>query len=407
MIFNLPSRPMQRRAPPSPARAQGFALVATLFAVALIALGAAYFAQRVETLRENAFQTQRWAEAERDAFSIRETLQFAAATHVRDIGGLMHSEAAFPLDGRPYNLGADLTLRVQDERGLIGLNSMDDALLTRLFSDLGIPADQHQRMIDSLKDYMDVDDFKMLNGAERRDYEAAGRVPPPNDFIRAREELADILGWEGVFEALDRADLEKPGIRERFLARFSVARHIGININSAPADVLRLVPGINPLRVAALVDQRQAKPFANIAELAPYRLVGGAPLDEEIAGLVGADTWRVTIGKRDLPFLLECQLEVTPGDWERPTKIKQCRRRTPDIMAEGEPNEFQLALQASPRFARGGAAKPAQPNIGTSLRVSNEITLATTINRDRHRRNQQSAPRWLAESIANPDHVAR
>ena len=375
---------------------RGFALVATLFAIVLISLGAAYFASRVETLRENAFQTQRWAEAEREAFSIRETLQHAAATHMRDVGGLMHTQGAFLLDARAIALSPTLTLRVQDERGLIALNTVDETILSKLFNNLGIPAENHARMIDGLRDYIDPDDLKHLNGAEQAEYQSAGKNAPTNDFLRVRDELADVIGWEKLFATLDAADIGVAGLRERFLAQFTTARHIGVNVNSAPANVLRLTPGIDPLRVSALMDQRRARPFANINELLPY---ANAPLNEDLVGLVGADTWRVSIAKADLPFLLECQLVITPGQRDRPTRIKECRRRSPDTFAEGDANEFALAWQQSQRSSLiANVTRPPQ-------RVINETNLASNRSLDNQRSNDAPAPRWLVEAIAGTANI--
>ncbi len=387
---------------------KGFVLVATLFAVALIALGAAYFANRVSELRNNAIDMQRWAEAERDAFSIRETLLHAAAIYPRDTAGLMVASGSFATDNRPYKVSASATLRVQDERGLIGINVLDDKLLIKLFSHLGIPSRQHMQMLDGLRDYIDPDDLKHLNGAEKNDYVAAKLAPPANDFLRSREQLMDIMAWRQLFTSLNRFDSEAAlqnnasslqeeqqiaGVRDRFLSLFSTAKHYGINANTAPATVLSLLPGLNPTRINALIDQRRARQFNNFAEMIPF---ANGPLDEELIGLVGADTWRVTIAKSDLPFLLECQLVITPGEKDRPTRLKECRRRSPDLFLTGAPNEFARALDAQ---------KPEKMRPPTSLKPLtqsiNEPNFADrNLRRDQIRTDETPAPRWLAESIA-------
>jgi|GEM_PF-2524463 len=383
----------------------GFVLVATLFAVALIALGAAYFANRVNELRNNAIETQRWAEAEREAFSIRETLLHAAAIYARDTAGLMVTTESFATDNRPYKVSATTTLRVQDERGLIGINIVDDKLLIKFFTTLGIPSSQHMQLLDGLRDYIDPDDLKHLNGAEKNDYIAAKRAPPTNDFLRTREQLMDVLSWEKIFAALNRADndiaqqraaspaesAQVAGIRDRFLSLFSTANHFGINLNSAPASVLSVLPGLNPARVNALIDQRRVRSFNHLGELTPF---ANGPLDEELIGLIGADTWRVTIAKSDLPFLLECQLLITPGNKDRPTRLKECRRRSPDLFAVGAPNEFTRALDDQKR-------EPMRP-ISPLTKSINEPNFADrNLRRDPTRTDETSAPRWLAESIAS------
>jgi type II secretory pathway component PulK len=384
---------------------KGFVLVATLFAVALIALGAAYFANRVNELRNNAIDMQRWAEAERDAFSIRETLLHAAAIYPRDNAGLMVTNESFATDNRPYKVSASATLRVQDERGLIGINVLDDKLLIKFFSSLGIPSNQHMQLLDGLRDYIDPDDLKHLNGAEKNDYIAAKLAPPTNDFLRSREQLMDVMAWRQIFASLNRLDSETAqqsnvsslqdvpqvsGIRDRFLSLFSTAKHFGINANTAPATVLSLLPGLNPARINALIDQRRARQFNNLAELIPF---ANGPLDEELIGLVGSDTWRVTIAKSDLPFLLECQLVITPGAKDRPTRLKECRRRSPDLFLTGAPNEFIRALDAQKR-------EPLRP-VTLPTKSINEPNFADrNLRRDPNRTDETPAPRWLAESIA-------
>jgi general secretion pathway protein K len=383
----------------------GFVLVATLFAVALIALGAAYFANRVNELRNNAIETQRWAETEREAFSLRETLLHAAAIYPRDTEGLMVTNESFATDNRPYKVSTTATLRVQDERGLIGINVLDDKLLIRFFSTLGIPSSQHMQMLDGLRDYVDPDDLKHLNGAEKSDYIAAKRAPPPNDFLRSREQLMDVLAWEKIFASLNRADSEVAqqgvasssqestqvaGIRDRFLSLFSTAKHVGINVNTAPATVLAMLPGLNPARVSALIDQRRARAFNQLAELIPF---ANGPLDEELIGLVGADTWRVTVSKSGLPFLLECQLVITPGEKDRPTRLKECRRRSPDLFVVGAPSEFSRALDEQKREQM----RPITP----LTKSINEPNFADrNLRRETSRTDETPAPRWLAESIA-------
>jgi hypothetical protein len=390
---------------------QGFVLVATLFAVALIALGASYFANRVDALRNSAFETQRWAEAEREAFSLRETLLHAAAIYPRDVAGLITNDGALATDARLYQVSPTTSMRIQDERGLISINLAEDPLLVRLFTNFGIPAEQHAKLLDSLRDYIDPDDLKHLNGAEKSDYIAAGKPPPANDFIYSREQLADVLGWERIFDPLNRAESDAQfdlnqtasesttestkaiGIRERFLAQFSTSRHFGININAAPVSVLSILPGIDPNRIGALIDQRRARPFRNLNELLPF---ANSPLNEDTIGLVGANAWRVTIAKAGLPFLLECQLTITPGERDRPTRLKACRRRSPDIFANGSVNEFAMALRERSTAPPLANIRPTRQN--NELNFADRNKLRTPTN---DRPDETPAPRWLAEAIAS------
>lgn len=319
----------------------GFVLVATLVAIAVIALGAAYFAGQVDSLRNNARQMQSWAEAEREAFSVRETLMFAAAAGLRDEGGLNYANSVLATDGRPYRISETLKIFVQDERGLIGINTLDERLLARFLTSIGVPADQQPRLIDTLLDYMDPDDLRRLNGAEAAEYRRANLPPPTNDFLRTREQLRDLVAWRDLVGKLAEAEAVSPGIQTRFLDLFSTARHFGLNLNSASGQVLAMVQGIDPARVPALLDQRKARAFTSLAQLAPYT---NGPIDEEYLGLIGAYDLRVTVQKEGLPFLLECQLTITAADADRPARLKECTRRPATATSSGLADEFRRAL---------------------------------------------------------------
>jgi general secretion pathway protein K len=303
----------------------GFVLVATLVAVAIIALAAAWFASQVDSLRDGAARMQRWAELEKNTFSVRESLMYAAAIGTREEGGVSLEKAVLATDDRLYKLADGIKLRVQDERGLIGINTADDRWLTRLFSSWGIPTERHPSMIDGLKDFIDDDDLKLLNGAERADYLRQGLTPPANDFLRSREQLQDVLSWQPFWQTLAKAEAAgQPGLLQAVIDHFSVARHFGININSAPPLVLASIPGIDPAKVGALVDRRRAAPLRSLADLVPF---SNGRLDEDTSGFVGANDWRIRVERPELPFLLECQLTITPGDRERPARVTSCTRQ--------------------------------------------------------------------------------
>ena len=252
----------QYRAIRNPRQASGFILVATLFAIAVIAIGAAYFASRVEGLQTAAFQQQALAETEREAVSIGQTLMQAVLLNPITERGLVIKAAPkepLLLDGRFYRLSDKTQIAVQDERGLISLNVNEDRQLRRFFSAVGLPAERHDRLIDTLRDYVDIDDLKRLNGAERRDYIEAKLPPPANDFFASRDELRRIPGWRELLVELEARG--KPGAAERFLSYFSAHRAIAVNLNTAPRLVVQTLAGIDQARITALLDQRRLTPF--------------------------------------------------------------------------------------------------------------------------------------------------
>jgi hypothetical protein len=376
------------RRPPRLA-SSGFVLVATLVAITIISLGAAYFASQVDKLRTNAGQMQAWAEAEREAFSLRETLQFAAATGIREEGGLAFGNAVLPTDGRQLTVSNSLVLSVQDERGLLAINTLDERTVARFLASIGVRAEEHARLADSLLDYIDDDNLRRLNGAERAEYIRANRQPPTNNFLRHREQLQDVMGWSDIFDVLATADQStRPGITSRFIDLFSTGRHFGLNLNSAPAAVLATVPGLDPARIPALLDQRRAKAFTSLAQIAPFTK---GPVDDEYLGLIGANDLRVSIRKSNLPFLLECQLTITVAARDRPTRLKECFRRPAKTLTSNDSDEFQRALFQQSNSRAAPDITPPKPSTIASRNDQRDATQAV----------ESAAPNWLVEAV-NP-----
>ncbi len=386
---SLRKRGLGSQSPIPQRRQRGFVLVATLVAIAVITLGAAYFAGQVDNLRNNARQMQVWAEAEREAYAIRESIMFGAATGFRDEGGLALAGSILATDGRRYRVADGLDLSVQDERGLIGINTLDERSLSKLLAAIGIPTDQHPRIVDTLSDYMDPDDLRRLNGAEIAEYKQAGLGPPANDYLRTREQLRDVLGWREIFAKLAAAEGVAPGIQSRFLDLFSTGRHFGLNVNSAPGGVLAMVQGIDPARIPALLDQRKARAFNSIAELAPYT---NGPIDADFLGLVGANDLRVTVQKAGLPFLLECQLTITPAEPDRPTRLKECVRRPVTAFSSGITDEFRRALAPQTNLRSTPETVPSRPS---NLANRNDSTVTK-------QPVEFDIPRWLAGALGAP-----
>ncbi len=318
-------------------RQDGFILAATLIVIAILAAGAAYFAARVETMQEGAFHLQAGAEAERDAHTSRQMLLFAFATEPRSGNALLAPDGALVLDGRPYAIGEHTQISVQDERGLLNVNVTREQDLRRFLAALGLPLERQSRLIDTLADYIDIDDLKRINGAERADYDKAGLAPPANDFLVSHDELKRIPGWVELFGDLHRVGGQ--AAVDRVLRLFGADRTGGINVNTAPREVLRAVGGLDPRRIEALLVQRKLTPFVTLAQLLPF---ANGPLDDENTQLVGASSLRVTHSRDDLPFLLECRLVLTPSAIDVPVQANQCRRRLREPRAAGDDDAVLL-----------------------------------------------------------------
>ncbi len=299
---------MNRRAPSerpgSPRRARGLALVTVLWVLMLLALIAASFIRTTRTevnLTRNLIENAE-AEALADAGVYRAVLglfeprteglidagmeslirlgsENPAVVRRRveqdlraelEAGNLAaeapETAAAFTetwrVDGTVYAWafgGGEVRISIQDESGKIDLNGAPDEFLRGLFlaatwtgpdgEILGLDESEADALVDAIRDFADVDDLKRLNGAEDRDYEAAGLPWGAKDAaFTAVEELQQVLGVT-------------PPLYEAVAPALTVhTRSKRIDAKSAPREVLMALPGSEAAAVDAHLAARAEAP---------------------------------------------------------------------------------------------------------------------------------------------------
>ena len=259
----LPGRAGQLRG----ARDAGFALVLTLIVILALSLLTEMMTRWVSTAlvqavtrRDEVAAKAEIADAEATALYVLATrpisvrgveLLTAEALRVRPPGGpggtVQRADAYLHLDDRAYHLGS-ATVRFQDARGLVNLNLGSEGDLYLLLGSIGVAAGQRGPLIAKLQDYVDADSLLHLNGAEAREYAAAERDPPANAPLRTPWEVRRILDWDKI-EGISGDDTRWPLLTATEpLAWF--------NLNTAPTELLALVPGMTPDLVAKVLRWR-------------------------------------------------------------------------------------------------------------------------------------------------------
>lgn len=118
------------------------------------------------------------------------------------ISGLLVDDPAarWPIDASARTIafaGADVAVRVEDERGKVPLNLMDEPMAMRLLTAFGIDGEQASVMRDSLLDWLDGDDEKRPYGAEDAFYAPLG-YRPRNGAFASVGELRRVRGFDGA-----------------------------------------------------------------------------------------------------------------------------------------------------------------------------------------------------------------
>lgn len=290
---------------------RGFVLVVTLWILAIVTIGASYFAERVANSIILARQSSESAKALLDMAGTRAEIQFRLGTTRFSFYGLgLMPQSAVALDNRPYQGSGEDVVRLQDSRGLINVNFIQPEMLLRLLGQMGVPAEKRDAMLDTLRDYTDIDSLRHLNGAEEAEYLAQGLPAPPNNWLTSPRELQNIIGWR------DQPTLWKD---TRLLELVTTARVTGFNPNTAPREVLMAYPNSTPELADKLIQMRTLAPFSNDVHLGS--VTGQIMTDPDGLIFFPASSIRITQESDKIPWALRYQITLTPFAERSPWRI--------------------------------------------------------------------------------------
>jgi len=291
-----------------PKAQHGFVLVATLWILAIITIAAGYFAERVSRAIELAQQKKTAAEQLVEFANTRADILYRLGTTRFSFYGLGEAPA-IALDDTAYRGSGDDIIRLQDNDGLLNLNFIQSQMMSNLLGQLEVPIEKHDAMIDTLRDYIDTDDLRRLNGAESAEYSALGLPLPPNDWLATPYQLKNIIGWRDYTALWEN---------QRLLRFVTTSRLSAFNPNTAPLEVLASLPGVNQKAAEAFIALRNEKPAYSLAQL-----VGYAPgiLEPEFFYFFPGNSIRITQQSQGLPWAVQYSLTLTPLDERAPWRI--------------------------------------------------------------------------------------
>lgn len=293
-------------------RQSGFILPLTLWILAAVAIAAGVFAERMMGALELARLSQQRVQNLIDMADTRAEILFRLASTPMSLYGLGADPAqAVALDDRPYRGEGSTLVRLQDDRGLFNLNLSRAENIHRFLGALNIPYEQRSYLVDTLNDYVDADDFKHLNGAEAREYEAAGLPPPRNAPLVTPYEARNVYGWG------DSAPLWKNGL----LTELTVTGlSVGLNPNTAPWQVLMALPGMTEEIAKNIIESRQRNPIRSVEQVAPWMESSSMVLLTEVFTLP-SDSVRVTQTVPGQAWAMRYNVALTPNAANAPWRI--------------------------------------------------------------------------------------
>lgn len=165
--------------------------------------------------------------------------------------------------------GEGFEVRVMSEGGRFNINAIllkdDKPLLRSIFEQWGLELEDAQAVADALGDWVDADDNVALNGAEKEDYDKAGRINQP--FNRPFYDISEVRLVRGM-------DLVE-ALRPDWQNWFTVWSGGALDLNEASAELIAAAAEcrveqaeIIPETIRGLDDQLDTEddvPFQNAA----------------------------------------------------------------------------------------------------------------------------------------------
>jgi general secretion pathway protein K len=203
-------------------KVRGLALIAVLMLVSLLsvlAVGVVESVRRHSQLVQRSVERLQMQESADSALRIR-LLELSASTP--------GSSPSMSAGAEPTTvLGVTVSLQSEMETGRVDLNTADHDLLMAVFAASDFSADQASSFAERIIDWRDADDLQTEHGAERTEYQRAGRFDGPrNGPFESVSEVRRVLGLENLSaEVLDA---------------FTVYSHLGeVRQSAAPPVVTR------------------------------------------------------------------------------------------------------------------------------------------------------------------------
>jgi hypothetical protein len=315
--------------PGHPSNSKGFVLASTLWVLALLAIAAGYFATWTADMLEDANSLKQHTSNQIDMASTRAILLYLLSTRYMTEAGLSLDttyentrgdldaigklqQTHIKLNDKPYPGIGQSFFSLQDEGGLVPLNSDNTLYLNNLLGILGVPAIERMMLSDRIQDYRDEDNLHRLNGAEASHYRKAKKTSPPNRDLLASWEARNILGWES-----------QPSLWENnSLPRLSNSVWDGWpNFNTAPKRSLLTHPNLSYRDAQIILDSRERRPFLHIGDInqALGRRISIDPLGSVF---FPSRFVRLTLQSKNTRRAYEIHIQLTPSSSNMPWLIE-------------------------------------------------------------------------------------
>jgi general secretion pathway protein K len=214
----------------------------------------------------------------------------------------------------------DVTVKARDLGTQLNINNLTEAEFNTFFSFVLNDGETADRLAQSIMDWRDADDIPRARGAEKDDYIKAGMLTlPQNGPFREVEDLLQVMNMTP-----DIYELVKP---------YFTTRGLGfVNLNTAPPQVLRVLPGMTDAILAQIISLRSSGRRITSVSQVLQAAQRGRPLTAAQTGTNGAVsrlTARTTVDTREV----ELTLIAKEGPQSQPARLMAIVERSANTLA--------------------------------------------------------------------------
>lgn len=313
----------------------GFVLPLALWLIAGAIVAIAYADRLNEVLFDQALQAQAAFQQDLDKQSLTAVLLYNLNVEsiARDGLPVEGMGQKVRTDGTVYDGGRGTYFSLQESASLINVNYPNSAQMPALLDRLGAAPGYRLQLQSLLADYMDTDDQRRLGGAEAANYSQNKMSGPANRVVYTPQEVFDVYGWQQL----------KTEESSRLLRQLTTAwGEAGLNLNTAPREVLETIPWMNSRDVELLISERSAKPIVNSADL-KARL--GKPLlraDDLFYGYQSSEFLRLRIWHEGESSLTEYSIRLTPDAIEAKPWLVSLRHQYRNDLSEEDAEQISI-----------------------------------------------------------------
>jgi general secretion pathway protein K len=225
-----------------------------------------------------------------------------------------------------------ISTRIYDEAGKINLLYLTKIQMQQLLEKrMGKDKERLEALDDAWQDWIDTDDTKRLNGAEKEYYEKL--VPPYEPRNEKIQTIGELLMIKGFKEAFKGVELDTV-----FTIYGSTA---GVNPNLATREVLLMLPGMTDEIANIILTQRREREFRTVQDfnefMQPEQLAEFAPW----VHFAASNFYTIALYPKDEAELKALEEKKNSGDKTSTVEKKP----EPELDKDGKPKEEKIQLK--------------------------------------------------------------